>query len=101
MYRLYNEEQLQLRSKLPKQRKMAVLRQTRIKPGRPDEAWSMDFVADQLSNGTRFRTLTIVDVYSREALAIEVGQRLGAEHVIAVLNRLRAQRQPPKYLLCG
>lgn len=98
MYRLYNEEELQLRSKLPKRRKMAVLRQARIKASRPNEAWSMDFVADQLSNGMKFRTLTIVDVFSREALAIEVGQRLGGEHVVAALNRLRAQRQAPKYL---
>jgi putative transposase len=33
----------------------------------------MDFVADQLQDGTRFRSLTIVDVFTREAVAIEVG----------------------------
>ena len=31
---------------------------------------------------TKFRTLTIVDVFSREALAIEVGQRLRGENVV-------------------
>lgn len=77
---------------------MAVLRQARIKAGRPNDVWSMDIVADQLSNGTKFRTLTIVDVFSREAPATEVGQRLGGEHVVAALNRLRAQQQAPKYL---
>lgn len=97
-YRLYSEEQLQLRSKLPKRRKMVVSRQIKIKPTRPNEAWSMDFVADQLANGTKFRTLTIVDVFSKEALAIEVGQRLRGEHVVEALNRLVAQRQAPKYL---
>ena len=40
----------------------------------------------------------MVDIFSREALAIEVGQRLRGEHVVAVLNRLAAQRQAPKYL---
>jgi len=40
----------------------------------------------------------VVDVFSREALAIEVGQRLGGEHVVAVLNRLVAQRRAPSYL---
>lgn len=30
----------------------------------------MDFVADQLANDMKFRTLTIVDVFSKEALAI-------------------------------
>ena len=58
----------------------------------------MDFVSDQLANGMKFRTLTIVDVFSKEALAIEVGQRLRGEHVVAALNRLVAQRQAPKCL---
>jgi hypothetical protein len=50
-------------------------------------------VHDQLSNGQSFRALTIIDIYSREALAIEVGQRLRGEHVVAVLNRLVEQRR--------
>jgi len=98
MYRLYCEEQLQLRSKLPKRRKMVVARRERIRQKASNDVWSLDFVSDQLADGTRFRALTVVDVFSREALAIEVGQRLGGEHVVAVLNRLAAQRQAPKYL---
>lgn len=97
-FRLYQEERLQLRSKLPRRRKMVVCRQVRIKPTEPNQVWSMDFVADQLANGARFRTLTIIDVFSKEALAIEVGQRLGGEHVVAALNRLAAQRKAPEYL---
>ena len=98
MYRLYREEQLQLRSKLPKRRKMVVMRRERIRPRAANEVWSLDFVSDQLANGTRFRALTVVDVFSREALAIEVGQRLGGENVVAILNQLSAQREAPKYL---
>ena len=97
-YRLYCEEQLQLRSKLPKRRKMVVARRERPRAHAPNEIWSLDFVSDQLANGMRFRALTVVDVCTREALAIEVGQRLGGEHVVAVLNRLVAQRRAPKYL---
>jgi putative transposase len=77
---------------------MIVTRQAKIKPTKPNEAWSMDFVADQLANGMKFRMLTIVDVFSKEALAIEVGQRLRSEHVVATLNRLAARRGPPQYL---
>ena len=75
VYRLYREEGLVLRSKRPRRRKMAVHRQERFMPKQRNEVWSLDFVHDQLSNGEKFRTLTIVDVFSREALAIEVGQR--------------------------
>lgn len=78
-YRLYSQESLQLRSKRPRRRKMMVTRRERYVPKRPNQAWSMDFVADQLVNGVRFRALTIVDVYTREALAIQVGQRLRAK----------------------
>jgi transposase InsO family protein len=60
----------------------------------------MDFVADQLCNGRRFRSLTIVDIYTRESLAIEVGQSLRGEDVVRVLNRLKEQRGVPKLLFC-
>ena len=36
----------------------------------PNQVWSLDFVADQLSDGWRFRALTVVDVYTRECLAV-------------------------------
>jgi len=98
IYRLYREEGLALRTKRPRRRKMVVHRQVRCRPRRADEAWSLDFVHDQLSNGQKFRALTIVDVFSREALAIEVGQRLRGEHVVEVLNGLVRQRQAPKVL---
>ena len=98
MYRLYREEQLQLRSKLPKRRKMVVRRRERIRPQAANDVWSLDFVSDQLADGTRFRALTILDIFTREALAIEVGKQLRGEHVVAALNRLVTQRPAPKYL---
>ena len=74
---------------------MVVGRREKYIPKRPNQAWSMDFVADQLVDGTRFRALTIVDVFTREALDIAVGQRLRAENVVEVCNRLAAQRGSP------
>ena len=98
VYRLYREEDLALRSKRPRRRKMAVHREARCRPTRPNEARSLDFVHDQLSNGQKLRALTVVDIFSRESLAIEVGQRLRGEHVVEVLNRLVRQRGAPRYL---
>ncbi len=98
VYRLYREEGLALRSKRPRRRKMVVHREARCRPTRPNEAWSLDFVHDQLSNGQKLRALTVVDVFSRESLAIEVGQRLRGEHVVEVLNRLVRLRGAPRYL---
>lgn len=98
VWRLYREEGLALRSKRPRRRKMVVQREARCLPTRPNEVWSLDFIHDQLRDGTKFRALTVVDVFSREGLAIEVGQRLKAEHVVEVLNRLVRQRGAPRYL---
>lgn len=69
---------------------MVVSRRKRCVPKRPNEMWSQNFVADQLANGARLCVLTIVDVFTREALATEARQRLCAEDVVAVLNRLVA-----------
>jgi putative transposase len=62
VYRLYREEGLVLRSHRPRRRKTAVNRVARHRVQGLNEAWSLDFVHDQLSNGQSFRALTIIDV---------------------------------------
>ena len=100
VYRLYCEEGLALRYKPRRRRGAATNRRERCKATMPDHVWSLDFVADQLADGRRFRALTVVDVFTRESLAIEVGQSLKGEDVAHVLNRIRAQRTTPKMLFC-
>jgi putative transposase len=78
----------------------ATNRRQRCKPVAPNEVWSLDFVADQLGDGRRFRALTVVDVFIRESPAIEVGQRLKGEDVVRVLSRIGLQRAVPKTLFC-
>ena len=69
VYRLYKEEGLTLRQCLRRRRRVAVHRRERQKPTGPNQVWSLDFVADQLADGRRFRALTVVDVFTRESLA--------------------------------
>ncbi len=65
VYRLYSEEGLTLKRMKPAgKRKASLTREDRIKPTGPNEAWSIDFVMDQLQNGARFRALAIVDVHT-------------------------------------
>jgi putative transposase len=54
----------------------------------------------QLSDGRRFRSLTVMDIYTRESLAIECGQSLRGEDVVRVLNRVKEQRRLPQLLFC-
>ena len=100
VYRLYREEGLALRRKPRKRRRTALHRRDRFRPSDVNQAWSLDFVADQLADGRRFRALTVVDVFTRESLAIEVGQKLKGEDVVRTMNQLRAQRGAPKVLFC-
>jgi putative transposase len=53
----------------------------------------MDFVADQLFDGKKFRALTIVDNYSRKCHAIEVGQSLKGIDVVKAMDQLKKQNQ--------
>jgi putative transposase len=58
----------------------------------------MDFVTDSLFNGHRFRSLTIVDNFSRECLAIEVDQHIKGEDVVKVVEQIKAMRGLPNYI---
>ena len=100
VYRLYREEGLTLRHKPRRKRRAAMHRRERFRPTEADQVWSLDFVADQLADGRRFRALTILDVFTREGLAIEVGQSLKGADVVRVLNRIRGGRALPKFLFC-
>ncbi len=96
IYRLYHEENLSLRSKTPKRRVSCRKRVDRPEATCVDDCWAMDFMYDELFDGRRIRLLTIVDLFTRESLAIVVRQRFRATHVVEVLERLGAERGLPK-----
>ncbi len=86
VYRIYREEGLQMRKKVPKRRVSPQLRQVRVTASRQNQCWSMDFVSDSLYNGQKLRCLTIVDNHTRICPAINVGFRYTACNVIDTLN---------------
>jgi len=55
----------------------------------------MDFVADTLGDGRTFRVLNIVDDFSREAVATEVGKSIPGARVVRILERLAGTRGLP------
>lgn len=95
--RLYREEGLAVR--LTHRRRCAS--QLRVEPPAPNqvnERWSMDFVADTLLDGRRFRTLTVVDNYSRHSHIIEPDFTLTGTKVVATLERAAKQGGYPKVI---
>jgi len=99
-YRVYCEENLGLRRKRPWRHVSAVHRVQKQPAQKPNEVWGMDFVADQLADGRKIRTLTIIDLFTRECLGIEVGFSLRAEHVVAAMHWLKYDRGLPQRISC-
>lgn len=95
VYRLYREEGLSLRLKRPRRNKAAQRRQPKQLAHAINQIWSMDFVADALFDGRKLRMLTVVDLFSRECLAIDVGQSLKGEDVARVLTAITEARGLP------
>ncbi len=95
VHRLYRDEGLSLRLKRPRRHVSAAHRERQPAALRPNERWSMDFVSDALFDGRRLRALTVVDAFTREALAIEVDQGNKGEQVVAVVARLAMLRGAP------
>jgi putative transposase len=87
VYRIYTEEGLAVRTKKRRKRVSAV---RVVRPGAtvPNQRWSMDFISDSLHDGRRFRVLTLVDHFTRESPAIEVGSSIPGKRVVEVLERL-------------
>ena len=91
VYRIYCEEELSIRSKKKKKR-ASHARVPLPMPVRINERWTMDFVSDRLEDGRRFRALTVLDLYTRESLAVIPGFSLTGEHVVVYLERIRKER---------
>ncbi len=94
VYRLYRLEGLAVRRRGRKR----VARAARVVPAvalQPGQRWAIDFMQDSLAAGRPFRTLNIVDLASRECLAIEVETSLPGARVVRVLDRLCAQHGRP------
>jgi putative transposase len=94
VHRIYVEEGLQVR-KRKRKRVARCERQPMVVPQAPNRRWSMDFQHDLLATGQRFRSLNIVDDFSRECPAIEVDTSLPGTRVVRVLDRLAETRGLP------
>lgn len=98
IYRIYTEEGLKVRSKRKKSRS-GMRSMPMLVPTRPNERWSMDFVADSLATGRRFRCLNIVDDLTRVSPAIETDTSIPGARVVRVLERLEVTHGLPEMLV--
>jgi hypothetical protein len=81
VYRLYRQQGLQLRMKVKRRKRIALLRGKPQMPTGPNQHWSMDFVHDQMLDGRAFRILTVIDQWSRESVCLEANFKLSGRCV--------------------
>jgi putative transposase len=98
VYRLYRQARLSVRR----------LKRKRLERAAPvnaalvaaNQEWALDFMADGIARGRGIRILTVVDGFTRECPAIEVGVSVGSQRVTRVLDRVISERGTPKSLRC-
>jgi len=95
--RLWAEQGLQVPRKRPR-RRIAASRPRPLAATATNAVWSYDFVFDACANGQQIKCLTVVDEYTREALAIDVAGSIRSTRVVEVLSRLISIRGAPRYL---
>ena len=97
--RIYQEEKLQVPVRRKRYRRRTIRPVPLLVPTQPNERWSMDLMSDSLADGRRFRTLNIVDDFSRECVAIEVDTSLPGARVVRVLEQLAEARGLPNTIV--
>jgi len=95
VYRIYREEGLGMRRKKRK-RFRAEARVPLVQPTRENQLWTMDFTRDSLASGRNFRTLNLMDGFTREAPRIEVDTSLPGSRVVRMLDAVAQQRGYPE-----
>jgi putative transposase len=98
LFRLYREEKLAVRRRGGRKRAIGT-RAPMLIPMAPNQRWSLDFVADQFTDGRRFRVLTVVDDCTRECLALVADTSLSGLRVARELEALIAGRGKPQMIV--
>ncbi len=98
--RLWIREGLKVPRKQPKRSRLWLNDGSciRLRPEHRNHVWSYDFVHCRTDDGKAFRTLNILDEFSRECLSIRVKRKLNSTDVIDALTDLFILRGPPAYV---
>jgi putative transposase len=96
-HRIWRCAGLQVPRKRPR-RRIAGSRPRPLAPRGAGEMWAYDFVFDACANGQQLKCLTVIDEFTREALAIDVAGSLRSTRVKEVLAKLVSVHGAPRYL---
>lgn len=100
VHRICRQEGLQVRRVQRKRHRLGTIDGgvTRLEATHRNHVWAYDFVHDRTEDGRRLKILTIVDEFTRESLAIEVGRSIKSRTLIEVLRELAQIRGLPNHI---
>jgi putative transposase len=96
--RLYREEKLTVRRRGGRKRALGSRRPPEAVLA-PNQRWSLDFVSDQMTDGRRFRILTVVDNCTRECLALVADTSISGLRVARELDQIVQVRGRPESIV--
>ena len=93
--RIYREQNLTIKCR-KRSKRVSINRLELAEPTRPNQHWAMDFVQDSLWSGRKFKILPIIDIFSKENLALEIDFSINGLRVTRVLDWLILTRGCPE-----
>ena len=98
--RLWKREGLKVPRRQPKKGRLWLTDGSciRLRPEYRNHVWSYDFVHCRTDAGKVFRTLSILDEFSRECLSVTVKRKRNSTDVIDALTDLSILRGPPAFV---
>jgi transposase InsO family protein len=98
--RIWRREGLKVPQKQPKRGRLWLNDGScvRLRPEHPNHVWSYDFVEGRTHNGRKFRTLNVIDEFTRECLVIRIDRKLNSTDVIDALSDLFILRGVPGHV---
>jgi transposase InsO family protein len=99
--RIWRREGLKVPQRQPKRGRLWLAGGSciRLRPERANHVWAYDFVKDRTRDGRKFRMLTVIDAFTREALATVVDTSISGARVVHELERLVAGPRLPAMIV--
>jgi transposase InsO family protein len=98
-YRLWRKNEFKLAAQRARKRQKPENSSPRPQQAEyPNHVWTYDILFDRLADGKQFKTLSILDEFTRECLGILVSHSILAQDVIALLTKILNNRSAPAFL---
>lgn len=98
--RIWKVEGLKVPQKQPKRGRLWLADGSciRLRPLHRNHVWSWDFVMDRTDDGRPIKMLTLIDEFTKEALAIYPARRIRAADVIDIFADVMIERGVPEFI---